>query len=390
MQHAARLQAAIEVLEVVLSGTAPERALADWARGHRFAGSKDRRAIADKVYDCLRQKRSLAWRWLASPPARAAVLGSVVADGDDPREHFDGRRHGPPALDEAERAALDSDIAPMPDAARLDYPDWLDDDLRRSLGERFEPAMEALRQRAPLDLRVNLLKATVEEAAALLASDGIEARPVPLVATALRCAAGSPLARSRAYIEGVVELQDAASQAAAAFAAARPGETVLDFCAGGGGKTLALAAMLRDEGRVLAHDANPRRMRDLPDRARRAGATVTVIDTADLAAFEGKCDLVFVDAPCSGAGSWRRDPAGKWRLTAAALDERQRTQVAILQQVSRYRAPGGRLVYCLCSFLRREIDSGALALGGPPADTLLITPDSGHDGFFCGAWNDGN
>jgi 16S rRNA (cytosine967-C5)-methyltransferase len=184
----------------------------------------------------------------------------------------------------------------------------------------------------------------------------------------------------------VVELQDAASQAAADLAAARPGETVLDFCAGGGGKTLALAAAMRGRGTILAHDADPRRMRDLPARAARAGARVAPVGPGDLPALEGACDLVFVDAPCSGSGSWRRDPAGKWRLDARALAELAAMQARIAAQAARYVRPGGRLAFATCSVLDEENGHAVPGAAGPPMATLRLTPADGADGFFCALW----
>jgi 16S rRNA (cytosine967-C5)-methyltransferase len=382
---AARLQAAIDVLSAIEAG-APnaERALADWGRANRYAGSKDRAAVADRVYDALRRRRSHAWIAGGEGP-RAAILGGAAAAGEDVEALFAGLRHGPAPLTDAERAALAAP-RPAPDPIRLDYPDWLDRPLRDSLGAAFEPAMAALRERAPVDLRVNTLKATVAEARAALAAEGIETAAVSLAPVALRAAPGAPVARSRAYAEGVVELQDAASQAAAALAEARPGETVLDFCAGGGGKTLALAAAMANRGRLIAHDADPRRMRDLSARAARAGASVETVETAGLSRLEGACDLVFVDAPCSGSGSWRRDPLGKWRLTPGRLDALAALQVRILREAARCVKPEGRLAYATCSTLTVETDAPIAAAFGDAAEvtaSLTLTPADGADGFSC-------
>lgn len=387
MTPAARLSAAIEVLEAVMSGPEPaDRVLAAWGRAHRFAGARDRAAIADRVYLCLRRWRSLGWAMASSgtPPARAAVLGSALAEGLAPEALAEGP-HAPAPLGPAELAAL-AHPPPMPLAVRLDIPDWLEGPLRESLGPAFEAAVGALRDRAPVDLRVNTLRATREAAQAALAADGITAEPLDLCPTALRAPPGAPVARSRAYAGGLVELQDTASQAAAALAEARPGETVLDFCAGGGGKTLALAAAMEGRGRLVAHDAAPARLRDLPARAARAGARIEIATPASLAGLVGRCDLVFVDAPCSGSGSWRRDPGGKWRLTPARLADLRRVQAEILSEASRYVAPGGRLAYATCSLLAVENEAGARHVGRPPARVLRLTPANGTDGFYCGVW----
>jgi 16S rRNA (cytosine967-C5)-methyltransferase len=341
MTPAARVAAAIEVLETFVASDAPaDRLLAAWGRAHRFAGSGDRAAIADRVYVCLRRWRSSSWRLRRDTP-RAAAIGSLVDEGIDPAALFDGARHGPAPLSADERAALASPPEPAPDPVRLDYPDWLDDPLRDSLGPAFETALAALRNRAPVDMRTNLLRGDRDAALAALAAGGIDAWPTPHAPTALRAAPGAPVARARALRDGLIELQDAASQAAALLADARPGETVLDFCAGGGGKALALAAAMGGRGRVIAHDVAPGRMRDIPERARRAGARIETALTGDLVSLEGGCDLVFVDAPCSGSGAWRRDPGGKWRLTRERLDALMRLQSEVLQSAARYVRPGG-------------------------------------------------
>jgi 16S rRNA (cytosine967-C5)-methyltransferase len=388
MKPAARLQAAIELLDSIFDGAPADRTLAQWGRAHRFAGSKDRAAIADVVYRGLRCRRSLAWplRDTGGSEARAVVLGALHADGDNPSALFDGQLHGPAPLTSAEMAALSSPDDPMPDAVRLDYPDWLDTALRHSLGDRFEAAMRALQQRAPVDLRVNTLKTDRKTALAMLAAEGIDAEPLPLVATALRARPGAPVARSAAYRDGLVELQDAASQAVAAMAAAQPGQTVLDFCAGGGGKTLALAAQMAGQGRLIAHDAALQRMQDLPARAARAGAVVEIATAATLRALEGACDVVFVDAPCSGSGAWRRDPGGKWRLTEVRLATLPALQAGILAEAARFCRPGGRLVYATCSVLATEAEAGTAAIGRPPQQCLHLTPADGHDGFHCAVW----
>ncbi len=388
MTPAARVAATIEVLETFAASDAPaDRLLAAWGRAHRFAGSGDRAAIADRVYACLRRWRSSAWRLRGDSP-RAAAIGSLVAEGIDPQALFDGARHGPAPLSADECAALASPPEPAPDPVRLDYPDWLDGALRDSLGAAFEPAMDALRNRAPVDMRTNLLRGDRDAARAALAQDGIDAWPAPHAPTGLRAAPGAPVARARALRDGLVELQDAASQAAALLADARPGETALDFCAGGGGKALALAAAMGGRGRVIAHDVAPGRMRDIPERARRAGARIETALTGDLAPLEGRCDLVFVDAPCSGSGAWRRDPGGKWRLTRARLNALTRLQAEVLQSASRYVRPGGRIAYATCSLLRCEnvaiLDEFLRRRNLPQAArTLRLTPADDTDGFFC-------
>jgi 16S rRNA (cytosine967-C5)-methyltransferase len=267
---------------------------------------------------------------------------------------------------------------------RLDYPDWLDGRLRDSLGDAFEASMTALQRRAPVDMRANSLRCDVATARAALAEDGVATEPGPLSPLCLRAAPGAPVARTRAYAEGLIELQDAASQAVAAFAGARPGEAVLDYCAGGGGKTLALAADMAGRGRLVAHDVAPGRMRDLPARLARAGARAEIVGPDAISALRGRFDLVLADAPCSGSGSWRRDPAGKWRLTPARLASIAEAQRAVLRAATVFLRPGGRLVYATCSMLHEE-NAGRVseASGLDCVDRMVLTPADGGDGFFA-------
>ena len=385
MTPAARVQAAVEVVDDWQAGDEGlDRVLTRWGRAHRFAGSGDRHAIADLVYDAVRRMRSAAGGAGSDGPAdgRTLLRGSLTLDGADPAALFTGERHAPAPLTGAERHPARA-LADAPRPVRLDLPDW----LAPELAETPDAVLEALRARAPLDLRANLLGASPAEAIAALAGDGIEAAPVPLSPTALRVAAGQRrVAASRAFRDGLVEVQDAASQAVADLAGARPGETVLDLCAGGGGKTLALAAAMAGRGRLLAHDIAPQRIAALPGRAARAGARVGIVGTADLAGLTGSCDLVFVDAPCSGSGAWRRNPDAKWRLTAGALDRLAATQDGLLDQAARLAAPAGRLLYATCSVLPRENAGRVDAfLGRAPgwrvARRIAPAPPAG-DGFF--------
>jgi 16S rRNA (cytosine967-C5)-methyltransferase len=387
MTPAARVQAAIEIVDGWRDGgEGLDRVLTRWGRAHRFAGSGDRHAIADLVHGAVRRMRSALWVAGASEPgtARDLLRGSLLLDGVDPETLFTGERHAPAPLGEGERRpARPLGTAPRP--VRLDFPDWLAADL----GGIDDRVLEAMRARAPLDLRVNLLKARPQDAIATLAGEDIAAEPAPLPPTALRVTAGQRrVAGSRAYRDGLVEIQDAASQAAVDLAAARPGETVLDLCAGGGGKTLALAAAMAGRGRLCAHDIAPQRIAALPDRARRAGAAVEIVGTSALAGLEGACDLVFVDAPCSGSGAWRRNPDGKWRLRPDDLDRLTATQDALLLQAGTYLAPGGRIVYATCSILARENDARVEAClrraeGTTVERRLSLTPLDGGDGFYA-------
>ena len=385
MTPAARVQAAIEILDAwCAADTGLDRILANWARAHRFAGSGDRRAIADLVYDAIRRRRSAAW--VASTPeddAAGLARGSLMLAHANLADFFDGSRYGPATLTDAERIARALDDAPRP--VCLDYPDWLANDL----AEISDAALEALRTRAPVDLRVNALKATPDTAISALLTDGIEVVKVPRVETALRVQDGARrVSQSQAYVDGLVEIQDAASQAVAAFAGAEPGMTVLDLCAGGGGKTLALAAAMQGEGRIIAHDIAEKRMQDLPARAARAGVNVEVLASDALSDWHGAFDLVVVDAPCSGSGAWRRNPDHKWRLTETGLIEVEAVQAALLDQAVNLCAQNGRIAYMTCSILACENQRQMTGfLTRHPAwrgdGELALSPADDVDGFYA-------
>lgn len=378
MTPAARIQTAAELLDAVLAGDRAEPVLTSWARQARHAGSGDRRAVRDLVYDALRRRRSYAALGGAES-GRGLMLGRLRARGEDPDAVFTGARHAPAPLDPAEHAA---GRAPQ-GAEALDLPDWLWDAFRESLGDGAEAAARALRERAPVHLRANLLRADRDAAARALAREGVETRPVATAGTALEVTAGArQVARGRAFADGLVELQDAASQAVVEALPLSPGDRVLDLCAGGGGKTLALAARLG--GEVFAHDARPRRLADLPARARRAGAQVRILDAPEA---QAPFDLVLCDVPCSGSGAWRRDPDARWRLTPKDLEDLAGTQDAILDRAAALVTPGGTLAYATCSVLACENEDRIAAfLGRHPVwrarRAQRWAPGSGGDGFF--------
>lgn len=347
MTPAARDAAAIAVLDRWSAGEPAEAALIRWARGARYAGSSDREAVRDRVFAAIRQARS-ARALGGGTDGRAMLLGLARAARRAP-EGWDGSAHAPPPLTPDEAARLAAPLPDLPRAVRLDCPDWLLPRLAAALGDRAEPVLEALRHRAPVFVRANAARGDRAAAAARLAAEGIAAQPHPLAPWALEITAGARRLRaSAAFRDGWVEPQDAASQAVvAAFAdGLAPGAAVLDYCAGGGGKALALAALGH---RVTAHDADPGRMRDLPVRAARAGTPVAVAT-----APRGLWPAVLADVPCSGSGSWRRSPEGKWALTPARLAELGAIQAAILARAAAFVAPGGRLGYATCSLLPEE------------------------------------
>lgn len=374
MTPGARAAAAIAVLDRVLAGEPAEKALTNWGRASRFAGSGDRAAVRDLVYDALRQRTSAAARG-GGLTGRGLVLGLLRAAGQEAL--FSGEGHAPavPGLEEAGREPAGDE--------RLDLPGWLIPEFRASLGADAAAVAEALRSRAPVYLRVNLGKTDVAGAVAALAAEGIVAQPHGLAATALEVTENArKVQASAAFRDGLVELQDASSQAVVEALPLADGMKVLDHCAGGGGKTLAMAARARLQ--LSAHDANPRRMADLPERAKRAGARVALTDRPEAGA---PYDLVLVDAPCSGSGSWRRDPEGKWRLTPEALERVLETQAAILDSVAPMLRAGGWLAYATCSILARENRGQVDAfLARHPGWRLqrdhAFTPLQGGDGFY--------
>lgn len=425
MTPAARLAAAIEVFAAVEAARRPAAdVLKDWGRDHRFAGSGDRAAIAALVHDGLRRRASAAYL-MGGEGARAVMLGTLrLARGQDAEEIAalcDGSRFAPEALSDEERVRLDTaslDDAPAHIAG--DYPEWLEAPLAAVFGEARAQEGAALAERAPLDLRVNTLKALPEKAAAALAH--LEPVPGEWSPLAMRIALRAdgkapPLTAERAYLKGQVEIQDEGSQLASILAAPPRGGQVLDLCAGGGGKTLAMAALMDNAGQLYAYDDDMRRLAPIHDRVKRAGAHNVQVRTprgkADvLADLEGRMDLVLVDAPCTGTGTWRRNPDAKWRMRPGALNERMRDQEAVLDAAVRYVKPGGRLAYITCSLLDEENGAqvrrllaanpefrvvppaeAALALGarGPAltqaalvsSEGLLLTPRrTGTDGFF--------
>jgi len=368
MRDGGRLTAAIEVLTEIETRHKPVRlAMKNWGEGARYAGSKDRAFISGLVLDVLRRKRSLGWR-MGDDSLRAAVLGTLHFHWDWPLERLadaagdEVHGHGP--LTDAERQALAAprDLADAPSAVRGDYPDWLDASLARAFGDDRAAEAAALSERAPVDLRVNTLK--TDPARALKALTTFDARPPGLLPNALRVAAPAAADRSGAveaipqFSKGWFEVQDLGSQVAAAAAGDVKGKQVLDLCAGGGGKTLALAAAMGNTGQIYAYDSDPRRLTDTIRRGDRAGVrnlqVRTPLNPEPLKDLAAKMDVVFIDAPCSGTGSWRRHPDTKWRLTPETLAKRQADQDQVLDDGVGFVKAGGRMVYVTCSVLPEE------------------------------------
>ncbi|MES2434792.1 MAG: RsmB/NOP family class I SAM-dependent RNA methyltransferase [Pseudomonadota bacterium] len=376
MTPQARLSAGIEVLDRILAGAAAEQALTNWGRGSRFAGSGDRAAVRDLVFDALRCKRSYAALG-GGLSGRGLVLGSLRDRGLDPAEWFTGLGHAPGVLTEADAGSEASgNVA-------LDCPEWLAEPLQAALGDDFVGVMQALRRRAPVYLRVNLAKATVAQAVAALQAEGIICKLNQIAKTALEVTENArKIQSSETYLSGLVELQDAASQAVIEALPLADGQRVLDYCSGGGGKALAMATQAQIK--LVAHDVDPRRMRDIPTRAARAGVKISVAETQSVGTGY---DVILTDVPCSGSGSWRRDPQGKWALTAARLAALCQLQAEILDKVAGLLAPKGTLAYATCSMLNAENEDQIAAFlarhpGWRNPLQRRFSPLQGADGFF--------
>lgn len=379
MTPGARVAAAIAVLDQIGSGAFAEQALTGWARASRFAGAKDRAAVRDHVFDVLRCRRSLG-----DGDGRTLMARLLQRDNVDLSHIFNGLGHAPDAFSEAEVAALALPLA-LSDAAACDLPDWLWPVWQSSLGADAVRAAQAQQARADVFLRVNQRRITTAGAVAALAQDGVTAQAHDAVDGCLRVLDNPRRIRTAAaYLTGLVELQDAASQRAVQMVPVAAGARVLDYCAGGGGKALAFAD--RHGTDIFAHDIAPARMADLPDRAARAGVVITRL-APDQVADHAPFDVVFCDAPCSGSGTWRRSPDAKWRLTRDRLDALCAIQNDVIARAATLVAPQGLLAYATCSVLQDENDAVVTQfLHSNPAwsvtlrDQRLPGPDG--DGFF--------
>jgi 16S rRNA (cytosine967-C5)-methyltransferase len=376
MTPAARLSAAMEILGDLATRRRPASdALKDWGLSHRFAGSKDRAAIASLVHDSLRRRASAAWLMGGDAP-RALVLGMLTLmrghDVDAIAALCDGSRFAPLPLSAAERARLADPVIPQdaPPAVAGDYPEWLDDALTQAFGDDRIAEMQAQATRAPVDIRANTLKAdrsTLQDALVHLAPVETPHAPHGLRILPGPDGRGPALQSEPEFIKGLFEIQDEGSQLAALASAVAPGEQVVDLCAGGGGKTLAMAAMMDNRGQIFATDSDKRRLAPIHDRLARAGIRNVQVRTPrgaedPLADLADSVDCVLVDAPCTGTGTWRRNPDAKWRLRPGSLSGRVSEQERVLDRAAALVRPGGRLVYVTCSILPAENDEAVAGL----------------------------
>ncbi|QPF87585.1 RsmB/NOP family class I SAM-dependent RNA methyltransferase [Bradyrhizobium genosp. L] len=367
MTPAARLSAAIELIATIDSQRIPAaKALKEWGTAHRYAGSGDRAAISGLIWDVLRRQSSAAYL-MDDDSARSHVLGMLRLErGMDLATISalcDGGRFAPEPLTDAEQAALTSrslDDAPAPIAG--DYPDWLDPYLAKVFGDERVAEATAMASRAPLDLRVNTLRGKREKVLPRLSHLG--ATETPWSPLGLRIALGADarnpgIHAEEDFIKGAIEVQDEGSQLAALFAAAKPGEQVIDLCAGAGGKTLALAAQMDGKGRLIATDHDKRQLAPIHERLSRSGVHNCEVRTPRgeeeiLSDIKASADLVVIDAPCTGTGTWRRNPDAKWRMRPGALEVRLKDQAEVLARAAPLVKPGGRIAYITCSVLSEE------------------------------------
>lgn len=421
MRLSGRITAAISVLEAVYTQHRPvSKVILDWSKSNRFAGSTDRRVIGDLVYDVLRKQGTLAYGMETTTP-RALVLGAVrflwgvgleelCLEAETP--------FGPGALSAEEIRCLSKDFEDFSAGEDRDYPGWMRPLFAHAFGEAHEGVTRSLSERAPVDFRVNGLKASLEKVKKALAR--FHPISAPLSPLGLRVLPPKPgqkfphLEADLSFQKGWFELQDTASQVAALLADARAGMQVLDLCAGAGGKTLSLAATMENKGQLFAYDEDPHRLKPIWPRLQRAGVrNVQVIPAQDhgrLRELYGKMDRVFVDAPCSGTGAWRRRPDQKWKTTPERLEVCLGQQRALLEEAARFVKPQGRLIYATCSLLCEENEDQIMGflgdhqvfsphdlpalwrsvLGTPPPKAgfscpgaLRLTPfEHGCDGFF--------
>lgn len=388
MTPAARLSAAIEVIEAIDSQRVPAaKALKEWGAAHRFAGSGDRAAISGLVYDVLRRQASSAWIMDDDTP-RGRLLGMLRLERGLDAEAIvalcDGSRFAPQPLSDVERAALASrSVADAPPHIAGDYPEWLDAYLDGAFGDDRAAETAAMARRAPLDLRVNTLKAKREKVLGSLRHLGATATPwSPLgLRIVLGADARNPgIQAEEDFVKGAVEVQDEGSQLAALLSGAKPGEQVIDLCAGAGGKTLALAAMMQGRGRLIATDRDKRQLAPIHERLSRAGVHNAEIrtpkgETEPLSDIRESADLVLIDAPCTGTGTWRRNPDAKWRMRPGALEIRLKDQAEVLDRATGFVKSGGRVAYITCSVLPQENGEQIRKFIGRHPD-FTVTPPS--------------
>ena len=407
MTPAARLAAAASVLDSIAQGRQPaEAVLKTWGTENRYAGSKDRRAVADRVYRVLRARGRLVWAMGGREDGRALVIGSLsLIDGlslEEIEALHSGDAYGPKPLSKQERSRLTATDGELPGWVAAGLPEFVMEDFKSTYGDSWAVEAEALMvPRAPIDLRVNAAKATVADVEAELRAAGLEPQRTPWSAWGLRLSAEPPpnVQALEAFKDGRIEIQDEGSQVVCWLAGVKPGMTVVDYCAGGGGKTLGLAMQMRattgrqaaapeeakvwtptgwveapkgkaatvvqTEGKLVACDVVQKRLDNIKPRLQRAGVAAELLhlgpNGGGVEAMVGQADVVLVDAPCTGSGTWRRRPEDAWRLTPEDVDRMHSLQTAIVARAAKLVKPGGRLVYVTCSMLTAENEMSVAA-----------------------------
>lgn len=391
MRLGGRIQAAAEVLEDVLGRRTPvAMALRDWGKAHRFAGSKDRSAIGNFVYDALRRKSSIAYRMNDESP-RALALGAAVFSGgiavDDLfSQTKDDKHFGEPlTADQIENLQGKIELDTAPEWVRSDVPEWIWPAFEVNFDEDAVGEGAALTERPPLDLRINGLKALREDIT-IKDAQATEISPIGLrLAPVIGQGRHPNIQSDPEFMTGKLDIQDEGSQIVSLLMAAKPGDKVLDYCAGGGGKSLALAADMNNEGAIHAFDIDKRRLAPTYERSARAGASIINVvqpPSKNLVDYKGQMDRVLIDAPCTGVGTWRRKPDAKWRLSEDALERRMKEQVKVLDEAKEFVKSGGYLFYVTCSMLAAENEHQVYAfLERSPEFTLLSAGEVWEERF---------
>tara|TARA_B100000676_G_scaffold67991_1_gene68120 strand:+ start:3801 stop:5090 length:1290 start_codon:yes stop_codon:yes gene_type:complete len=420
MTPSARCQAAIELLETIESSLQPaDTVLQSYFRKRRYAGGGDRRAIRSLVYAVLRKREQLDW-WCRRSGGEinsrqrvlAAICFGLAWEGVNLNAVFCNDRYGTQSLniDEKRRSEawlLDNlENSEQPENIRLNFPEWLNGAFSKTLLPNLAEELQALNSEATVDLRVNSLKSSRDAVIGMLSVEGIKASPMNFAPNGIRLHKRYPLRHLEIFKKGLFEPQDESSQIAVELIGAALGDKILDFCAGGGGKALALSAAMENCGQIVLHDVNERRLVKAERRLERAGVTICE-RLKNPNAAKDEFDIVIIDAPCSGSGVWRRNPERKWRITPTFLKQLIETQATLLEDAARFVRPGGKLAYMTCSVLEAEnaaqIEKFVMASPNPfdlipvsekscefkglktqnACETLLLTPwNHQTDGFF--------
>jgi|TARA_B110000238_G_scaffold68516_1_gene75097 16S rRNA (cytosine967-C5)-methyltransferase len=380
----ARIASAILIIDSIIAGDPAEKVLTNWARKSRFAGSSDRSAVRDIVYDCLRSLNSFGTLG-GNKTGRGVIIGYLLFSNKEPNLFFNGIGYGPSELTPSELSHIDLTQNESSPLEVLDFPDCLLDELKDSLGESFYSVNKTLKQRAPFYIRVNLSKATLDEVQLILRDEGIETELDDTCVTALKVLSNPrKVKQSDAYKTGLLDIQDLNSQISCRTIPVKNGWKLLDFCAGGGGKSLALSD--RFSGTIDAYDKDFLRMKDIPVRSDRAGVTINLLSNDDIRTVSSY-DLVICDVPCTGSGAWRRNPDAKWTLTTDNYEALKKTQQEIFDDASKLVSGNGVLVYMTCSLLKAENSDQVEAFLLRNSDWEVVFQESfplsnSGDGFF--------